>query len=257
MKNLSRRRFSQITTTVFLTVLAICVSSCFTTDPALDTTGELTVTDVRVGMGDVVPLDTTSIAQLTISYTEQLRDSTVIAGRTSVLWVVGNGSISPASLEPGLRGMRVGGTRRIVIPPRLAYQNKANGNIPANSTLVYTVNLTNVENFVVQDVVIGTGDTAKVGSTLGMRYVGKLTNGVIFDASIATESPFSFRLGTGAVIKGWDFGIPGMRVGGKRRLVIPSQLGYGTTGSSTGRSRIPPNATLLFDVELVSVSTSQ
>ena len=98
------------------------------------------------------------------------------------------------------------------------------------------------------DTVIGTGDTAVAGKTLSMNYTGKLTNGTTFDTSIG-KAPFSFTLGAGQVIKGWDEGIAGMKVGGKRTLTIPAALGYGAAGQGS----IPPNATLIFDVELLSV----
>jgi hypothetical protein len=98
------------------------------------------------------------------------------------------------------------------------------------------------------DTVVGTGDVAAAGKSLTMNYTGKLTDGSTFDTSIG-KAPFTFTLGNGQVIKGWDEGIAGMKVGGKRTLTIPAALGYGTAGQGP----IPPNATLIFDVELISV----
>ncbi|SRR6266481_1770024 len=105
------------------------------------------------------------------------------------------------------------------------------------------------------DLVIGTGDAAAGNATLSVNYIGWFydptrsdSKGLQFDAS-APGSPFSFALGTGAVIKGWDQGVPGMQVGGKRRLVIPPSLAYGGTRNNL----IPANATLIFEIELVSV----
>ena len=83
-----------------------------------------------------------------------------------------------------------------------------------------------------------------------MQYTGKLTDGTVFDSSIPRGEPFSFRLGAGQVIKGWDVGILGMKVGGKRTLTIPPEMGYGADGFP---GVIPPNATLIFDVELVGI----
>ena len=96
------------------------------------------------------------------------------------------------------------------------------------------------------DVVVGQGPAAKAGDRVTVDYTGKLTTGKQFDSSVG-RAPFSFTLGAGEVIKGWDLGVAGMKVGGKRRLVIPASLGYGATGAG---GDIPPNATLLFDVEL-------
>ena len=102
----------------------------------------------------------------------------------------------------------------------------------------------------IEDLVIGTGATAVSGDTVSVNYVGTLTNGTKFDASADHGGPYSFRLGTGAVIPGFDQGVTGMKVGGKRRLTIPPNLAYG----STGQGSIPPNATIIFEVELVSIA---
>ena len=101
-----------------------------------------------------------------------------------------------------------------------------------------------------QDLKVGDGAIAEDGSTVQVHYTGWLTNGTKFDSSVDRGTPFSFRLGTGQVIRGWDEGVKGMRVGGKRKLTIPPALGYGDRGAG---DVIPPGATLLFDVELLSV----
>ena len=100
-----------------------------------------------------------------------------------------------------------------------------------------------------QDLVVGTGATAVAGDVLTVHYIGSLQNGTVFQSSYGS-TPYTFRLGAGAVIPGWDQGIPGMKVGGKRRLVIPPSLAYG----SQGQGPIPPNATIQFDVELLSIA---
>ncbi len=96
---------------------------------------------------------------------------------------------------------------------------------------------------------VGTGPVANTGDALSMNYKGMLTNGKVFDQSYG-RAPFDFPLGGGQVIKGWDQGIVGMKVGGKRKLIIPPSLGYG----AGGQGPIPPNATLIFEVELLSVN---
>jgi FKBP-type peptidyl-prolyl cis-trans isomerase len=98
------------------------------------------------------------------------------------------------------------------------------------------------------DLKVGTGATAQAGQTVTVHYSGWLENGKKFDSSIDRGQPFSFPLGAGRVIKGWDEGVQGMKVGGRRKLIIPSNLGYGARGAG---AVIPPNATLIFEVELL------
>ena len=100
------------------------------------------------------------------------------------------------------------------------------------------------------DQTVGTGDVAVVGKNVSVHYTGWLENGKKFDSSVDRGQSFSFPLGAGRVIKGWDEGVQGMKVGGKRKLTIPSELGYGSRGAG---GVIPPNATLIFDVELLGV----
>ncbi len=99
------------------------------------------------------------------------------------------------------------------------------------------------------DVVSGEGEEATSGKNVTVHYTGWLTDGKKFDSSRDRGSPFSFRLGGGQVIRGWDEGVAGMKVGGRRKLVIPAELGYGQRGVGP----IPPGATLVFAVELISV----
>jgi FKBP-type peptidyl-prolyl cis-trans isomerase len=102
-----------------------------------------------------------------------------------------------------------------------------------------------------EDLLVGKGATAEAGQDVLVHYVGWLTNGQQFDSSRARRDPLDFALGAGDVIKGWDEGITGMKVGGKRKLTIPAELAYGDQGCG---GVIPPQATLIFEVELLEIS---
>jgi FKBP-type peptidyl-prolyl cis-trans isomerase len=103
---------------------------------------------------------------------------------------------------------------------------------------------------IIEDLVVGNGATAQAGQSVVVHYTGWLTNGQKFDSSVDRNDPFDFRLGAGQVIPGWDQGVAGMQVGGKRKLTIPPNLAYGSRGAG---GVIPPNATLVFEVELLAV----
>ena len=163
--------------------------------------------------------------------------------------------------DEGVQGMQVGGTRVLTIPPELGYGARgAGGVIPPNATLVFEVELLPTPErpaLQMTDVVQGTGATAEAGQSVTVHYTGWLFDegapqqrGRKFDSSKDRGDPFEFDLGAGMVIQGWDQGVQGMKVGGTRVLVIPAHLGYGARGAG---GVIPPNATLVFEVDLLGV----
>jgi peptidylprolyl isomerase len=165
--------------------------------------------------------------------------------------------------QEGIPGMKPGGVRRLKIPADLAYGKRKVGPIPPDSTLVFEVELLSTEEkpmlpkldakewtklpsgLEIWDVKEGEGEAVKAGGTVTVHYTGWLTDGKQFDSSVGSR-PITFPLRN--VIKGWQEGIPGMKPGGVRRLKIPAELGYGKQGAGDD---IPPNATLVFEVQLI------
>jgi peptidylprolyl isomerase len=119
----------------------------------------------------------------------------------------------------------------------------------ATATKVNTM-ITTASGLKYADIVLGKGASPVAGKQVKVHYTGTLENGKKFDSSVDRKQPFSFMIGVGQVIRGWDEGVMSMKVGGKRKLVIPANLGYGARGAG---GVIPPNATLLFDIELLEV----
>src|SRR5262245_34177103 len=122
---------------------------------------------------------------------------------------------------------------------------------PASSSASAPAAPSAARGLLVEDIKVGDGDVATKGKTVAVHYTGRLTDGTKFDSSLDRGQPIEFPLGGGMVIKGWDMGIQGLRVGGKRKLTIPPELAYGARGTPGGP--IPPNATLIFEVELMAV----
>jgi len=173
--------------------------------------------------------------------------------------------------DEGIALMKEGDKATFRIPPELGYGKRgAGGVIPPNATLIFDVELLkvmppiNIKEFDVEGKVSsktesglefvlveeGSGTKAAAGNTVKVHYTGYLEVGTVFDSSVKRDQPFSFILGMGRVIKGWDEGIALMKEGDKARLIIPPSLGYGERGAG---GVIPPNATLIFDVELLEV----
>ncbi|RMG97758.1 MAG: FKBP-type peptidyl-prolyl cis-trans isomerase [Chloroflexi bacterium] len=183
-------------------------------------------------------------------------------------FALGSGRVFPG-WDEAVSTMRVGDKRQLVIPPELGLGEQGGGSvIPPNATLIMQVELVDIrkpaqimelddDQYEVTeggvkyyDIKPGDGPAAESGMTLEVHYTGWLEDGTKFDSSLDAGRTFQFVLGAGMVIPGWDEGLVGMKVGGVRQLVIPSELAYGSTGAG---GVIPPDATLIFQVELVSI----
>ncbi len=224
----------------------------------------LEIWDVKEGKGDAVLAGAT----VTIHYTGWLTDENATKFDSSL---GGEKAEFPLNKlikgwQEGVPGMKPGGVRRLKIPPELAYGAKVKGDIPANSVLVFEIELFEVKNPLVRppldakewkkqdsgleiwDVKEGKGDAVKAGDTVTVHYVGWLTDdkATKFDSSHDRGRPASFALD--GLIKGWQEGIPGMKPGGVRRLKIPPELAYG----DQEKGGIPPNSVLVFEIELVA-----
>ena len=219
--------------------------------------GDLEVEILKEGEGEPVK----SGDYLTVHYTGWLKDGTKFDSsldRGEPFEFALDSGMVIRGWDRGLSGMRVGEKRKLTIPSRLAYGRQgAGGVIPPYATLVFEVELLSSRtegDLEIEVLKEGTGAEAKNGCTVTVHYTGWLQNGGMkFDSSLDRNEPFEFPLGAGMVIPGWDQGVLGMKVGEKRKLTIPSRLGYGPRGAG---GVIPPNATLVFEVELLGVSES-
>jgi len=203
---------------------------------------------------------------------DELRKMTMIGNsklrNQPIKFVVGANSFI-SGVDEGCIGMKVGGIRTIIIPANLAYGEEGIGPIPPNSDLKLVIELIDVKERIVVEmwdvdstklratesglqysiITEGDGENADSGNVVTVHYSGFLVDGTKFDSSVERDEPFSFLLGMGQVIPGWEEGLKLMNIGSKARLVIPPELGYGEI--SVGP--IPPNSILFFDIELVDV----
>ncbi len=211
---------------------------------------------------------------VTIHYTAWLEDGTELdnsydSGQPAS-FILGQGMVIKG-WDEGVALMNQGGKAKLVLPPALALgeTGSGDGTVPPNATLVFEVELISLYEGVPEapmtleekdyvttdsglkyhDFVVGEGASPETGQSVTVHYTGWLEDGTKFDSSLDRGQAFAFTIGMGQVIAGWDEGVATMKVGGRRQLVIPSELGYG----EPGRGVIPPNATLIFEVELLAV----
>jgi peptidylprolyl isomerase len=211
---------------------------------------------------------------VSVHYTGRLEDGSVFdssrARGEPISFPLGAGYVIPG-WDEGIALMNQGGQATLVIPPALAYGAEGYGDvIPANATLTFDVELVSIapgapaaptavdearyttteQGIKYVDLVAGEGPAATNGQLAVVHYTGWLEDGTKFDSSLDRGEPFSFNLGMGQVIAGWDLGLRGMKVGATRQLVVPAEYGYGDKGAG---GVIPPNATLIFEIELLDV----
>lgn len=238
---------------------------------SMTTASGLQYTEVRAGDGPM-PNAGDIVA---VHYTGTLTDGTVFDSsyqrNEPIQFPLGVGRVI-AGWDEGIALMKQGGKATLMIPPELGYGAQGAGDvIPPNATLIFEVELvdilpgapaaptavdeadytTTASGLKYYDFVVGEGASPEPGQQVIVHYTGWLLDGAKFDSSLDRGQPFPFIIGAQRVIAGWDEGVMDMRVGGKRQLVIPPDLGYGERGAGGGV--IPPNAALVFEVELLGI----
>ena len=245
---------------------AILLSACGTNSDFITTESGLQYRDDVIGSGEVAD----SADGIIVHYTGWLQnadstdglglkfDSSVDRDQRFSL-ILDKGMVIPG-WDEGIQGMKEGGKRRLIIPSELAYGEQGGGPIPPNSTLIFDVELFEASPLVVEVLEEGDGEEVESGADITVHYSGWLFDadstdglGMMFDSSVERGEPVSFPIGQRRVIPGWDEGIPGMKVGGKRRLNLPAGWGYGSRPSGP----IPPNSRLIFEIELLGVDNPQ
>ncbi len=248
-------------------------------EPVAVDEGDLTTTDSGLQYHDIVegdgpaPEDGGTVStHFTIWVREDNSDRFVVSSADSepISFTVGAVDTVFPGWDEGVSSMNEGGKRLLIIPSDLALGPQGGGDIPPDSTLVMEVELMEVaeppepvemtevdpadyietdSGLKYYDIVEGEGASPEEGETVVVHYTGWLEDGTQFDSSVDRGQPFTFPLGVGGVIAGWDEGVATMKIGGKRQLLIPADLAYGESGSGP----IPPGSTLIFDVELLDI----
>jgi peptidylprolyl isomerase len=251
-------------------LLVLVLAACDSKEKGMTTDSGLQYIEIEEGSGPS-PQEGDIVS---VHYVGTLEDGTEFDSSHSrgkpIQFSLGRGMVIPG-WEEGIALMKEGGKAKLIIPPELAYGERgAGGVIPPNATLTFEVELVSVQpgapdaptgvdeaDYVTTDtglkyydLEVGDGPAPETGQQVTVHYTGWLVDGTQFDSSLDRGQPFPFVLGAGQVIRGWDEGVVGMKVGGRRQLVIPPELAYGERGAG---GVIPPGATLIFEVELLAV----
>ena len=241
-----------------------------TEDQLTTTENGLSYYDITVGSGDEAVEGTIVTNHFSLWVDDEAEYLFIGSSQNNqpIIFEIGRGDVVFPGWEEGVTNMKVGGKRLLIIPSALGLGEMGGGDIPPNATLVMEIELLEVkvppkpvdvdpDDFITTesglkyfDIVEGDGATPEMGKMVITHYTGWLEDGTVFDSSIDRGEPFSFVLEEGMVIEGWLEGVLSMKVGGKRQLVIPSDLGYGDAGAG---GTISPGATLIFEIELLDI----
>jgi peptidylprolyl isomerase len=260
----------QLALTLSALFLTFALWSCNGDNGTTVTEDGLEITDTKVGSG----AEAQDGDFLTIHFRGTLEDGQVFEStferEEPIVVQVGAGQLPIKGWDDGMKGMREGGKRSLVIPPELAFGEEGiPGFIPGGENIYMDIELVSImkpptpwdydqtalqttdsglQYYVHED---GSGEKPEAGDMVSVHYSGYLEDGTMFDSSKLRNQTFQFQVGQGQVIPGWDEGLLDMSVGEKRTLVIPPELGYGEQGAG---QVIPPNATIIFDVELIDIN---
>lgn len=223
---------------------------------AVTSTADLKITDLKVGKGDPVKDGdvVTVLYKGTLAdgkvFDETTKDKAPFAFRVGMKRVI-------EGWDTGLIGMKVGGKRKLVIPPDLAYGNQEVGSIPKNSTLTFEIELLRIDPkdkkqaIEVKKLADGNGDAIKYGDKVSLHYTGTFLNGKVFDSSRERKEPLEFVLQEQGMIAGFRDAVLGMKKGERKKVTIPFELAYGPNGRPPV---IPAMATLVFDIEILNIT---
>jgi peptidylprolyl isomerase len=267
-----KRRTVIYASSAILLLLVVALAACGSYVGEGDTTTESGLQHIVIEEGDGPAPQAGEI--VSIHYRGSLEDGTEFDNSYDrgqpIAFPLGQGMVIPG-WEEGIALMKVGEKAKLIIPPELAYgEQGAGGVIPPNATLTFEVELVDIlpgapeaatevdeadyttteSGLKYYDLEVGEGPSPEPGQLVSVHYTGWLEDGKKFDSSLDRGQPFTFPIGMGQVIPGWDEGVGTMKVGGQRQLVIPSELAYGEQGAG---GVIPPNAILIFEVELLDV----
>ena len=241
--------------TLYLGILLLA-SGCSADDPdekkATTTPSGLKYYDVKEGDGQEAKKDLVVAVHIVGKVRDGIRFANSRDGGEPFRFLLGTDAMI-RGVNEGVSGMKEGGIRKLWVPPELGLgkHGAGDGKIPPDSELLYEIELLRVlPGLESEDLKVGNGAEARRGSTVEVHYIGRLESGMMFDTSFRHGGPYSFKLGEGKVIKGWEKGVVGMKVGGRRKLIIQPELAYGKQGKGTD---IPPDAVLVFEIELVAV----